>query len=115
MLKCEDTTNFPALGMPDPDYCFNGTRTREMSDEDFEFLASLRKHQNDIRSFLFMEQQQIVLGEDMSSISQMTQNPLLYHGKLLSDAPVLTMLEMEKTQLIDHSSFWLGSLGYATN
>ena len=72
MLKCEDTTNFPALGMPDPDYCFNGTRTREMSDEDFKVLTELRQRQNDINAFLNMYQQQIVLGDDERSISQMT-------------------------------------------
>ena len=64
MLKCDATTNFPALGMPDPDYCFNGTRTREMSDEDFRVLKELRQRQNYINAFLNMYQQQIVLGDD---------------------------------------------------
>ena len=70
MQKCELATTFPALGMPDPDYCFNGTRTREMSDEDFEVLTDLRQRQNDIGAFLKMQQQQIVLSEDMRSINQ---------------------------------------------
>ena len=69
MTSCEEASNQPVLGMPDPEYCFNGERTPDMSDEDYLVLTTLRQHSNETFAWLEIQQQQVVLGDDDHSIS----------------------------------------------
>jgi hypothetical protein len=50
MMSCEEASILPGLGMPDPEYCFNGEKTRDMSDEDYRVLTELRQNSNETRA-----------------------------------------------------------------
>ena len=69
MTSCEEASKFPVLGMPDPSYCFNGEKTREMSDEDFRVLTDFQQHSNETQAIIDMQQQQVVLSQDGARIS----------------------------------------------
>jgi hypothetical protein len=47
MLSCEQAANQTWIGAPDPDYCFTGTQTRGMSDEEFEILSNMWARQKE--------------------------------------------------------------------
>ena len=53
----------------DPDYCFNGKKTREMSDEDFLYLSDLQQYSNEIYAEIFLLQQKLVLSHNDTTIS----------------------------------------------
>ena len=73
MMSCEDASNDKSvLGMPDPESCFNGERTWEMSDEDYRVLTDLQQRSNETQANLQMQQQQVVLSEDDRNISLTT-------------------------------------------
>ena len=72
MMSCEEASNSTMLGMPDPDSCFKGEKTREMSDDDYRVLTNLRQRSNETFAFLSMRQRQVVLGDDDTSISLTT-------------------------------------------
>ena len=97
MMSCEDAANQPWLGVPPIDYCFNGSRTQEMSEDEFEALSDLWERRNDLSAFLGMMQQQVVLDENTNTISQMEQQKTLYYSKYFPETPTWTDLNMEKT------------------
>ena len=54
MLGCEEAANEDWINAPDPDYCFAGTKTRGMSDEEFKALSELWERRNDTIAVLRM-------------------------------------------------------------
>ena len=68
MSSCEEASKSTILGVPDPDSCFNGEKTREMSDEDYRLLTSIRQRSNETMANLMTMQGQVALGDDYTSI-----------------------------------------------
>jgi hypothetical protein len=107
MMSCEEAASFGWV--PVGDFCFTGNKTSWMSDEEFKVLSDFWAQRDMTYVILQMEQQQVILTEN--NITQTTQYPMLYSGPFFLEDSHNTDLNMEKTQIHEFSSFWLGQLG----
>ena len=60
-----------------------------------------------------MQQQQVMIDDDLSSMSNAMNHEIIYGGPFFRSDPLFTFMNMERTRLSRYDSFWLGSIGKA--